>query len=202
MKAFRGAVLSVFVAAGLAAIGGCGNALEDGSEPSGSIIRIVSVSPDPADAFTPDIFIDVCDANADPIVYEPGIPNSYAQIQMRNDSRPNTPSGQSTNSYVTMSRYRVDFTGLNKTVSIPSIDGGGQTVGIAPDGTGTMRVLVMDLPTLEYIRSHYSTIGTTEGLTLRATITAWGKDAFQADVKTDPPADVTLVIENYDRCSN
>ena len=202
MKAFRGAVLSVFVAAGLAAIGGCGNALEDGSDPSGSIIRVVSVSPDPADAFTPDIFVDICDATADPPDTEPGITNSYAQVTMLNDNRPNTPDGQATNSFVTMSRYRVDFTGINKTVNIPSLDGGGQTVGIVPDGTGTMRVLVMDLPTLEYIRSHYPTIGTTEGLTLRATITIWGKDSFQADVKTEPPAETTLVIENYDRCGN
>lgn len=198
MKAFRGAVLSVLVAAGLAAIGGCGNALEDGSDPSGSIIRVVSVNPDPADAFTPDIFVDVCDPTADPPDTEPGITNSYALVQMLNDSRPNTPDDQATNSFVTMGRYRVDFTGINKTVRLPSLDGGGQTVGIAPDGTGTMRVLVMDLPTLEYIRSHYPTIGTTEGLTLRASITVWGTDAFQADVSAE--ADVTLVIENYDRC--
>lgn len=200
MKAFRGAVLSVFVAAGLAAIGGCGNALEDGSDPSGSIIRVLNVAPDPPDAFTPDIFIDVCDPSADPPDVEPGIPNSYAQVQMLNESRPNTPGGQSTNSFVTMSRYRVDFTGINKTVSLPSLDGGGQTVGIAPDSTGTMTVLVMDLPTLEYIRSNYSTIGTTEALTLRASITIWGKDAFQADVSAS--ADVTLVVTNYDRCEN
>jgi hypothetical protein len=56
----------------------------------------------------------------------------------------------------------------------------------------------MDLPTLEYIRSHYPTVGVTEGLTLRAQITIWGKDAFQTDVQAT--ADVTLVIENYDRC--
>ena len=203
MKAFRGAVLSVFVAAGLAAIGGCGNALEDGSDPSGSIIRVVSVNPDPADAFTPDIFVDVCDADGRSARslragdHQQLRPGADAQRQAGRTRR----TGQATNSFVTMSRYRVDFTGINKTVSIPSLDGGGQTVGIAPDGTGTMRVLVMDLPTLEYIRSHYPTIGTTEGLTLRATITIWGKDSFQADVKTDPPAETTLVIENYDRCS-
>ncbi|HEY6000365.1 MAG TPA: hypothetical protein VI078_13840 [bacterium] len=186
------------MAAGLAWLGGCGNALDDGSDPSGSIIRVVSVNPEPATAFTPDIFVDVCDASADPPDTEPGIPNSYATVEMLNESRPNTPTGKSTNSFVTMSRYRVDFTGINKTVNLPSLDGGGLSVGIAPDGTGTITVLVMDLPTLEYIRSHYPTIGTTEGLTLRADISIWGKDAFQADVKAT--AEVTLVIENYDRC--
>ena len=201
MKAYRGAVLSVFLAAGLAMVWGCGNGLDDGSDPSGSIIRVLSVSPDPADAFTPDIIISECDTDdTGQVTFEPGITNSYAQVQMLNDSRPNTPDGQATNSFVTMSRYRVDFTGINKTVSIPSLDGGGQTVGIVPDGTGTMTVLVMDLPTLEYIRSHYPSIGTTEGLTLRASITVWGKDAFQADVSAS--ADTTLVIENYDRCAN
>jgi len=199
MKAFRWAILTVCVAASATGLGGCGNGLDDGSEPSGSIIRVVSVSPSPADAFTPDVSLDICTQATDtaPAKYEIA-PISYANVEMLNDNRPNTPEGQSTNSYVTMSRYRVDFTGINKTVKIPSLDGGGFTVGISPGGTGTMSVLVMDLPTLEYIRSHYPTIGKTEGLTLRATITIWGEDAFTAGVSTT--ADVTLVVEDYDRC--
>jgi hypothetical protein len=200
MKAFRLAVLSVCVAAGVGLLGGCGNSLEDGSDPSGSIIRVVNVTPDPAEAFTPDIYITLCDegAEGEEVTTEPGLYNSYALVQLLNESRPNTPEGQATNSFVTMSRYRVDYAGINMSVRLPSLDSGGHTVGIPPDGTGTMRVLVMDLPTLEYIRSHYPSVGNTEGLTLRASITIWGKDAFQEDVQAT--ADVTLVIENYDRC--
>lgn len=198
MKAFRWSVLSVCVAAAATLLGGCGNALEDGSEPSGSYVRVVSVTPNPAEAFTPDMYVDICDDTAKPIKYEPGIINSYANVQMKNESRPNTPESQSTNSFVTMSRYRVDFVGINKTVSLPSLDSGGHSVGIAPDGTGTMLVLVMDLPTIEYIKSHYPSVGITEGLTLRAQITIWGKDAFQTDVQAT--AEVTIVLENYDRC--
>jgi hypothetical protein len=63
-----------------------------------------------------------------------------------------------------------------------------------------MTVLVLDFATMEYIRSHYPAVGNPEGLTLRATITIWGKDAFQADVQAI--ADVTLVLDNYDRCSS
>ncbi|HWR97835.1 MAG TPA: hypothetical protein VN317_05375, partial [Candidatus Methanoperedens sp.] len=134
------------------------------------------------------------------ITYEPGLFVSYANVLMRNDSRPNTPAGQSTNSFVTMNRYRVDYTGSlpSGPVSIRPIDVGGLTVGIAPDGTGTMQVLVMDYARHDYILSHYPTVGTTDTLTLRATITMWGEDAFRAEVSTT--AEVTLVIANYDRC--
>jgi hypothetical protein len=201
MKAFRWAILTVCVAASGAWLGGCGNGLDDGSEPSGSIIDVVDVTPNPTGAFTPDIYVSVCDVDdTGKITYEDGLTNSYANVQMVNNNRPTTPSGESTNSYVTMSRYRVDFTGLNKSVSIPSIDGGGQTVGIEPGSSGTMTVLVLDFATMEYIRSHYPAVGNPESLTLRATITIWGKDAFQADVQAI--AQATLVIDNYDRCSS
>ena len=199
MKAYREAFRSVCVAAGLLVLAGCGNALEGGSDPSGTIVRVVSVAPDPAIAFTPDIFVTICDVDEEgKITYEDGIFNSYANVTLLNDKRPNAPEGEEGNTFVTMSRYRVDFTGLNKSVAIPSIDGGGQTVGIAPDQTGVMRVLVMDLATLDYIRSHYGTIGKTESLTLRATITVWGEDAFKAGVSTS--VDITLVVDEYDRC--
>lgn len=182
----------------------CGNALEGGSEPSGSVIRLVSVTPS---TLEPDIILSVCTPGSvseegvvTPPDYESGLTNTRVAVAMLNQSRPNTPEGQSTNSYVTMSRYRVDFTGLNKTVSIPSIDGAAQSVGIAPDGSASMEVLVIDFETLEYIRSHYPTIGRGESLTLRATITIWGEDAFKVQVQTEQPAEVTLVIDNYDRC--
>ena len=202
MKAFRWAILTVCVAASATGLGGCGNGLDDGSEPSGSIIRVVGVSPNPPEAFTPDIYISVCTAGTSTTedTFEDGLTNSYANVEMMNDNRPNTPQGQSTNSYVTMSRYRVDFTGLNMSVRIPSIDGGGQTVGLAPGSSGTMTVLVLDFATMEYIRSRYPAVGNPEPLTLRATITIWGKDAFEADVQAI--AEVTLVLDNYDRCSS
>jgi hypothetical protein len=198
MKAFRWAILSVCVTASAAWLGGCGDGLDDGSDPSGSIVRVVSVTPSPDTAFTPDIVRGVCTGTEGAETPEPGLQNSYAQVTMLNDDRPTTPDNQSTNSFVTMSRYRVDFTGLNMSVSLPSIDGAGQTVGLDRDTTGTMSVLVMDLATLSYIKSHYPAVGDTERLTLRASITIWGKDAFQADVQAT--ADVTLVIANYDRC--
>ena len=87
MKAFRGVTLSVCVAATAAFLGGCGNALEGGSEPSGSYVRVVSVTPSPADSFTPDLYVSVCDATKDPPTYEPGLHNNYAQVQMLNESR-------------------------------------------------------------------------------------------------------------------
>lgn len=198
MKAFRLAILSVCVAASVAWLGGCGDGLDDGSDPSGSIIRVVSVTPSPDTAFTPDIYVGVCSDTEGNETFEPGIQNSFAQVEMLNDDRPTTPENQSTNSFVTMSRYRVDFTGISRSVSLRSIDGGGQTVGIAPNGTGTMSVLVMDFDTMDQIRSQYPAVGKTDSLTLRASITIWGKDAFQADVQAT--ADVTLVVDNYDRC--
>jgi hypothetical protein len=176
MKSYRAPLLaSAIILAALPLIG-CGNPLDGGSSPSGSYIRVESV---------------------DPRTLEPNIAenlNSYTTVTMRNESAPNTPEGSWTNSYVTMSRYRVDFTGLNMSVSIPSIDGGGQTVGIPQDGSAEMDVLVMDAATLEYIRSHYPTVGEGGSLTLRATITIWGEDAFKVTVQTQ--AQVTIVVSN------
>jgi hypothetical protein len=176
MKSYHAPRLASAILLATLPLFGCGNPLEGGSGPSGSYIRVESV---------------------DPRTLEPNIAesaNSYTTVTMRNESAPNTPDGQWTNSYVTMSRYRVDFTGLNMSVSIPSIDGGGQTVGIPKDGSASMDVLVMDAATLEYIRSHYPTIGNGESLTLRATITIWGEDSFEVTVETE--AQVTLVVNN------
>jgi hypothetical protein len=193
--------LALFAALPLVA---CGNALEGGSSPSGSYIRVVSISPNSAstDAFTPDIFLSICEQTVDAdgnvtTTYEDGIHNNWVDVVLRNDSAPNTPTGQTTNSFVTMTRYRVDFVGVNKTVSIPSINGAA-TLGLAPDQQGTLLVLVMGLDTLENIRDNYPTIGNTDTLTLRAHITMWGEDAFQVPVRAE--GEVTLVVDNYDRC--
>ncbi len=201
MKPYRGTLLASAILLSALPLSGCGNALEGGSNPSGSYIRVQSAS---ADSYEPDLFLSICSSSTDTETgvttydYESGLTNTYATVTMINESAPNTPAGSSTNSYVTMSRYRIDFSGVNKDVSIPSIDGSGQSVGIAADASGTMTVLVMDLDTLEYIREHYSTIGNGESLTLRATITIWGEDAFQVSVSTE--AEITLVVDDYDRC--
>ncbi len=198
MKAYRSALVS-FGVAGLLVLAGCGNALDGGSDPSGSIVRVVSIDDNPEGAFTPDLYLSVCSVNADgEPTYEEGLFNSYAEITLLNDARPNAPTDAPGNTFVTMNRYRVDFTGINKTVSIPSIDGGGQSIGIAPDGTSMITVLLMDFATHDYIRSHYPTIGNSESLTLRATVTIWGEDAFGARVSVT--AEVTLVVDNYSRC--
>lgn len=190
MNPYRGTLLTAAVLLAALSLSGCGNSLDGGSGPSGSYIRVLGVEPN---IFEPDLYLTRCDED-----FEPGLTNTYATVTMINQSAPNTPTGQSTNSFVTMNRYRVDFAGVSKTVSIPSIDGGGQSVGIAADATGVMTVLVMDLNTLDYIRAHYPTIGNGESLTLRAVITVWGEDSFKVRVSAE--AQVMLVIDNYDRC--
>jgi hypothetical protein len=197
MKLYRGTLLASAILITALPLFGCGNALEGGSNPSGSYLRVTTVTPD---KFEPDIFLTVCAVNTTTgeLTYETGITNTYASVTLKNESAPNTPTGESTNSYVTMQRYRVDFVGTNMTVSIPSIDGAGQTVGIPADGIGSMTVVVMDLATLEYIRSHYSSVGNGETLNLRAKVTMWGVDAFQVPVQAE--VQLTLIVDEYDRC--
>lgn len=200
MKRYRGVAAAVMMLAALPLLG-CGNALEGGSDPSGSVIRVVSVTPQ-GDAATPDLYLTQCtppdEEAGTPGTYESGLTNQWVTVLLRNDSRPNTPEGQSTNSYVTMNRYRVDFAGLNKTVTIRSIDGGGFSVGIQPDQQGNVLVLVLDFATMDYIRARYPEIGTGEHLTLRAHITIWGEDAFRVPVAAE--ADFTMILDDYDRC--
>lgn len=189
------AILAVLLALPLFA---CGDPYEDGSEPSGSVLRVMTVT-SVGDAETPDLYLSACaPSETGEFTYESGLTNAYVDVRLRNEDRPNTPAGQSTNSFVTMTRFRVDFTGLNRTVSLPSIDGGGSTVGIPPDSEGTMRVLVLDFATMDLIRARYPNIGNGESLTLRANITMWGEDAFGASVKAE--ALFTMAIDNYDRC--
>jgi hypothetical protein len=178
----------------------CGNPLEGGSDPSGSIIRVTSVSPVDS-ALTPDIFLSSCEIDTDSgtVTFEPGLFNEYVIVNMLNESIPNTPSDSSTNSFVTMNRYRVDYAVLNMNGSIPSIDGGGFSVGMQPDQSGSVQVLVLDLQTKDYIRSNFPTVGSTEVMLLRADITIWGEDAFQVSVKAE--ASFTMSVANYDNCN-
>jgi hypothetical protein len=175
MKPYRASRLASAILLAALPLLGCDNPLDGGSGPSGSYIRVVSVEPR---SLEPNIMENI---------------NSFTSVTMKNESTPNSPIDKPTNSYVTMSRYRVDFTGLNMSVSLPTIDGGGQTVGIPADSSASMQVLVMDAATLEYIRSHYPQVGSGGSLTLRATITIWGEDAFKVTVQTQ--AQITLVVQ-------
>lgn len=202
MKPYRGTLVAFAVVAVALPLFGCGNALEGGSNPSGSYIRVQTVSPT---SFEPDLYRTACTATEDSngditYTYESNaVTNHYATISLLNESAPNSPTGESTNSYVTMRRYTVSYTGVNKNVTIPNIEVGGATVGLAPGVPSSMTVIVIDLDTLEYIREHYRTIGNGESLTLRATITLYGEDAFKVTVSTQ--AEVTLVIDDYSTCS-
>jgi len=173
MKPYRGTLQAAAVLLASLSMFGCGNPIDGGSGPSGSYVSVTSVLP----------------TSLEPNIAENA--NSYTLVTMINESAPN--SKDPTNSRVTMSRYRVDFTGLNKSVTIPTIDGGGQTVSIAPGLTGSMEVLVMDAATLEYIREHYPEVGSGDSLTLRAHITIWGEDTFKVTVQTQ--AEITLVVQ-------
>jgi hypothetical protein len=123
----------------------------------------------------------------------------YGEVTLKNVSLPNAPADKPTNSRVQMTRYRVDFVGLNRTVEIPSINGAGLRLTIEPDGEGTMSIIVMDSATMQYIRNNYPSIGNPDPLTLRADITMWGEDAFGKDlwVSLSP----NLVVDNYGGCA-
>jgi hypothetical protein len=177
----------------------CGNPLEGGSSPSGSIIRVTGVTPVDS-ALTPDIFLTLCEANEETgeLTFEPGLFNEYVTVNMLNESIPNTPEGSSTNSFVTMNRYRVDFAVLNMEGSIPSINGAGFSVGMQPEQAAGLQVLVLDLQTKEYIRSNFPDVGNTSTMLLRADITIWGEDAFQVSVKVQ--VSFTMSVTDYVDC--
>jgi hypothetical protein len=172
-------------------LSGCGDAEDwNGTDPSGSHIRVVDVTPT---SLEPDVSETDCGGGK-----SDALTNSYVEVTLKNMSTPNTPTGESTNSYVTMNRYRVDYVGLDKTVQIPPIEGG-QSVGLAAEGTeASMTVMVMDIARLNYIRSHYP-IGSNDNLRLLGKVTVIGTDAFQETVSTE--VDVMLVVANYNRCS-
>lgn len=179
----------------------CGNPLEGGSEPSGSIIRVTGVTPIDS-ALTPDLYLTICDIDetTGDITFEPGLFNDYVTVNMTNESIPNSPTDASTNSFVTMNRYRVDYAVLNMSgSSIPTIDGAGFSVGMQPGGSAGLQVLVLDLQTKEFIRNNYPTVGNSDVMLLRADITIWGEDAFQVSVKAQ--ASFTMSVTDYNNCS-
>jgi len=198
MKPYRGTLLACAVFLAALPLSSCVDTQNGGS---GSYLRVQSITPL---NFEPDLFRTLCSTTVDTTgvvtaVYETNnVKNHYASVSILNGSAPTTPTGESTSSFVTLNNYRVHFTGVSRGVSIPDIFEGGQTVGIAAGTSASMTVVVMDLNTIDYIRSHYRSIGNGESLTLRATITIWGEDSF--NVKVSAEAQVTLVVDDYTTC--
>jgi hypothetical protein len=192
MKSYRALRLaSAFLLAALP-LAGCGNALDDeGSSPSGSYIT-ADVDPQLVEQ---DIYLQLCSSGD----FESGITEGQAVVTIYNDSLPNTPAGQATNHDVRMSRYRVDYTGQDKSVHIPSFDGGGASIVVPADGSAKMTVVVMPYSTQEYIRSHYLTTDDGSTLNLRATVTVWGEDVFHVTVSEQ--VQLTVTVANFDRCA-
>jgi hypothetical protein len=200
MKPYRGTLLASAMLLASLPLFGCGNALDEGSSPSGSYITATASE----SSIEADVYRKVCSQTTDETTgvttytYETGSDgpvNHSIQVTLSNDSTPNTPSGSSTNSLVTMSRYRVDFTGTSQKVSLQPIEGA-QTVTVPKDGTDvSMAVLVMDHETLEAIRSKY---GYANSLTLIAKVTIWGEDAFHVTVSTQ--VSVTIIVADYGSC--
>lgn len=195
MKRHRGTLLASAILLSTLPLFGCSNPLEGGSDPSGSYIRVVSVVPGIVEQ---DIWLTLCDPGPPP-VFEPGITQGRTVVTLRNDPAPNSPPDNPTNSNVTMSLYRVQYTGINRAVTIPAFAVPGQSVGIVKNGTGTMSLLVMPYSVLDYIRTNYPTVGVSESLQLRATVTIEGKDAFDVDVSVQ--VEVTVTVEDYNRCA-
>lgn len=176
-------VLAAFLA-------GCGNPLEGGSEPSGSVLFI--------EDFSHDISQDISFCEGEGVEY------AQASFTVRNESRPNfedsPTTADGTNSRVTLYRYRVDYTVLNFTGTVPSLDGAGIGGTIEPGGTAEIDgLLLISESQLDYIRGNYPAIGNGQSMNLRADVTIWGKDEFQVDVTV--PFAATLVVDDFNPCS-
>ena len=180
--------LVVAVAATAAVMGGCGNPLEGGSDPSGSVLRVVGES---QSAATQDLYF--CEGQA----------AEYASmtVTIENQSRPNfedsITTADGTNSHVTMNLLEFDYTPLNLSGTIPGIQMA-FTTGIEPDGELELTLPVISEPTLEHIRANFPTVGRGDAMNLRVDITYWGKDAFQVDVNVR--FSTTLTVDDFNPC--
>lgn len=184
-------ILFISVAILATTIWACGNTLEGGSSPSGSVLHIT----DSSWSTLQDIFF--CEGQA--------VEYATFDVTISNDSRPNfddnpnSPDG--TNSRVTMYRYRIDYTVINMTATIPSLDGAGIGGTIDPDGTIAYNdLLLVTESQLEYIRSNYPDIGNGSSMNVRADVTFWGKDEFQVDVTVSYSA--TFTIDDFNPCTS
>ena len=169
-------------------IAGCGNPLEGGSEPSGSVLRVIDNSSDAAQ----DIFFCAGDsveyASMEFTVENQSTPNS--------DESPTTPDG--TNSFVTLSQFVVNYTPVNVSGSIPGREGA-FTIGVEENGTAEISMPIFTEPVLEYIRSNYPAVGNGQAMDVRVDVTFYGKDAFQVDVSVS--ASTTVTVDDFNPCS-
>jgi hypothetical protein len=169
--------------------GACGNPLEGGSEPSGSIIRVTDTT---VDTGLQDLYF--CEGGA--------VNYITATILLRNDDRPNfedqLTTADGTASFVTMNRYRIDYAVLNMSATLPGIDGAGFSFGMDPGGTGTLTIAVITESVLEHIRSNYPEVGNGQAMEVRADITIWGQDAFQVQVSAQATA--TFTVDDFNPC--
>ena len=172
-------------------LGACGNPLEGGSDPSGSVIRITDTTIEPA---IQDIFF--CEGSEVSYV--------VATINLRNDHRPNyedsLTTADGTASFVTISRYRVDYAVLNMSATLPGIDGAGFSFGMDPGATGDLTIQLVTESVLEHIRSNYPEVGNGQSMDVRADITVWGVDAFQVPVSAKATA--TFSIDDVGPCGS
>jgi hypothetical protein len=169
----------------------CGNTLEGGSEPSGSVLHIT----------------DSEWSTAQDLYFCEGQLIEYAEfgVTIQNDSRPNfedsPTTADGTNSKVTMYRYRIDYTVINMTATIPSLDGGGIGGTVYPDDELEYSgLLLITESQLEYIRSNYPDIGNGSSMNVRADVTFWGMDEFQVDVTVSYSA--TFMIDDFNPCGS
>jgi hypothetical protein len=186
-RKFCYAIMLTVVLAAL--VGACGNPLEGGSEPSGSVIRVTDTTLDSA---IQDLFF--CEGDA--------VSYIVATISLRNDDRPNfedqITTADGTASFVTMNRYRIDYAVLNMSATLPGLDGAGFSFGMDPGAAGTLTIPVITESVLEHIRSNYPEVGNGQAMEVRADITIWGQDAFKVVVSAQATA--TFTIDDFNPC--
>ena len=105
----------VFILAMAFVLGACGNALEGGSTPSGTLLRVINANPA---FFNVDVVRNEC-----PDDTLETLKNYSVDVTVRNDTRPNSPT--ETNSFATITRYRVDFAEWRFSSRVPSQSSGG-----------------------------------------------------------------------------
>lgn len=180
MKRFRTVFLIMTIVSLAAVFSSCG----DGDNKSGSVLRITDID----GSGNQDLFF----------CADQSVEYATADITIRNDSTPNSPT--STNSFVTLNRFRVSYAVLNMSATLPSTNGAGWTAGIDPDGTTTYSGLVLfPEAILQYIRSNYSEIGNGKSMQVRCDIQFWGTDAFGVTVSVT--GSLTIEVDDYDPCT-
>jgi hypothetical protein len=183
----KGIFLIMAAAVLAAALGACGNPLEGGSSPSGSVLRVT----DSQSSASQDIFF--CEGAA--------VEYATMDVTIENQSTPNfedqITTADGTNSFVTLNMIEIDYTILNMSGTIPGVQLA-FTTGIEPDGTADVTMPIMTEPTLQHIRSNYPEVGNGQAMNVRVDVTYWGEDAFQVDVNVH--FSTTLTIDDFSPC--